>query len=261
MSLRPTGTPVSAPILSPCWMACSQRLAAARAPCRSTLTHACNVGSKASRRVRQAVTTSTGETSRRCTSAATSATPSVCNVVMAMLPYKRLTDPHPVRHLLLEGDGNQAKNLGSRSAGTGVRATMAISSAVWERAGRWRSASASPHKRRAWAARVSKMSVVMRSPAMRCASLLGQTQLAFPNNIKLNLIRAPGNAIASSKEALKRPVSIGYSVLGTLIKLRVGTQYLFGDLHRAHIHTREGQFLNRAFRTRRFPTQLFGERT
>src|SRR5215510_2675209 len=253
MSLRPTGTPVSAPILSPCWMACSQRLAAARAPCRSTLTHACNVGSKASRRVRQAVTTSTGETSRRCTSAATSATPSVCNVVMAMLPYKRLTDPHPVRHPLLGGDGNQAKNLGSRSAGTGVRATTAISSAVWERAGRWRSASVSPHRRRAWAARVSSISAAVRSPAMRCPSLLWQIQLAFSNNIELNLIRPPGNTIASSKEALKCPVSIGHGVLGTLIELRIRTQYLFGDLHGAHVHTRESQFLNRAFRARWFP--------
>src|SRR5262249_41467375 len=136
---------------------------------------------------------------------------------------------------------------------------MAISSAVWESAGRWRSASASPHRRRAWAARVSSISAVVRSPAMQCPSLPWQTQLAFPNNIELNLIRAPGNAIASGKEALKRPVSIGHGVLGTLIELRVGTQYLFGDLHRAHIYTREGQFLNRAFRARRFPTQLFGE--
>ena len=68
-----------------------------------------------------------------------------------------------------------------------------------------------------------------------------------------------GNAIASGKEALKRPVPIGHGVLRTLVELRVGTQYLFGDLHRAHIHTREGQFLNRAFRARWFPTQLFGE--
>jgi len=94
---------------------------------------------------------------------------------------------------------------------------------------------------------------------MRCPSLLWQTQPTFPNNIELNLIRAPSDAIASGKEALKRPVSIGYGVFGTLIELRVGTQYLFGNLHCAHIHTREGQFLNRAFRARRFPTQLFGE--
>src|SRR5437879_11630869 len=134
---------------------------------------------------------------------------------MMMLPYTGCAAPHP--NPLLVGEGNQAKNLGSRSAGTGVRATAAISSAVWERAERWRAASASPHRRHAWATRVSRISAAVRSSAMRYPSLLGQTQLAFPNNIELNLIRTPGNAIASGKEALKRPVPIGHGVPGTLI--------------------------------------------
>jgi len=91
------------------------------------------------------------------------------------------------------------------------------------------------------------------------SSLLWQAQLAFPNDIELNLIRSPGNAVAPRKEALKRPVSVGDGVPGTLVELRVGTQDLFGDLHRAHVHTGEGQFLNRAFWARRFSAQLFGE--
>src|SRR5712691_3580465 len=250
MSLRPTGTPASAPLLSPCWMACSQRLAAARAPCRSTLTHACNVGSRASRRVRQAVTTSTGETSRRCTSAATSATPIVCNAVMVMLPHKRLANPHDKIRQKIWAPGQPA-------LGSGQLRQFPLQSGRELDAGVQRL----PHPTGGAPGRRGSREVLQWCALQPYGVLpsLWQTQPAFPNNIELNLIRARGHAIASGKEALKRPVSIGHGVLGTLIELRVGTQDLFGDLHRAHIHTREGQFLDRAFRARRFPTQLFGE--